>query len=167
MVPDTARTDVYASLQRGFRDGLLLGNRKVLDEALKFAKELTEYFQSTRYTDFVNKFGEKRMADLVDDLRGSVGTVFTQLLLDRNQPLLDRLVMYNRAAEEQRRMVFDAVRQPLEAELAEGPLGSVYAIEQVLPEPPDMERYREAQAEEARRRESARDEENRAKALRK
>jgi hypothetical protein len=64
-------------------------------------------------------------------------------------------------------MVFDAVRQPLEAELAEGPLGSVYAIEQVLPEPPDMERYREAQAEEARRREAARDEENRAKALRK
>jgi hypothetical protein len=167
MVPDTARTDVYASLQRGFRDGLLLGNKKVLEEALKFAKELTEYFQSTRYTDFVNKFGEKRMADLVDDLRGSVGTALTQLLLDRNQPLLDRLVMYNRAAEEQRRMVYDAVRQPLAAELAEGPLGQIYAIEQVLPEPPEMERYREAQAEEARRREAAREEQNRAKALQK
>jgi len=167
MVPDTARTDVYASLQRGFRDGLLLGNRKVLDEALKFAKELTEYFQSTRYTDFVNKFGERRMGDLVDDLRGSVGTVLTQLLLDRNQPLLDRLVMYNRAAEEQRRMVYDGVREPLAAELAEGPLGSVYAVEQVLPEPPGMAEYREARAAEARRRAEERELQNRAEALHK
>jgi hypothetical protein len=167
MVPDTARTDVYASLQRGFRDGLLMGNRKVLDEAVKFAKELTEYFQSTRYTDFVNKFGEKRMADLVDDLRGSVGAVFTQLLLDRNQPLLDRLVMYNRASEDQRRLVFDAVREPLAAELAEGPLGQIYSIEQVLAEPPDMESFREVQAAEARRRLEEREAQNRAEALRK
>jgi hypothetical protein len=167
MVPDTARTDVYASLQRGFRDGLLLGNRKTLDEALKFAKELTEYFQSTRYTDFVNRFGEKRMADLVDDLRGSVGAVFSQLLLDRNQPLLDRLVMYNRSAEEQRRMVYDGVRDGIAAELSESPLGQVYAIEQVLPEPPGMAEYREAQAEMARRRAAELEEQNRAEALRK
>ena len=167
MVPDVARTDVYAALQRGFRDGLLLGNRKVLDEALKFAKELTEYFQSTRYTDFVNKFGERRMADLVDDLRGSVATVFTALLLDRNQPLLDRLVMYNRASEEQRRMAYDGVKEAIVAELAEGPLGQVYKIEQVLPEPPGMKEYREAQAELARRRAEAVDEQNRAEAMRK
>ncbi|MFM7807459.1 MAG: hypothetical protein ACKPEA_05950, partial [Planctomycetota bacterium] len=167
MVPDVARTDVYAALERGFREGLLLGNRKVLDDALKFAKELTEYFQSTRYTDFVNRFGERRMADLVEDLRGSVESVFTSLLLDRNQPLLDRLVMYNRAAEEQRRMAYDQVKEPLAAELAEGPLGKIYRVEQVLPEPPGMQEYRQAQAELAKRRAEAKEEQNRAEALHK
>ena len=136
-------------------------------EALKFAKELTEYFQSTRYTDFVNRFGERRMADLVDDLRGSVATVFASLLLDRNQPLLERLVMFNRAAEEQRRMAYDQVKEALTAELAESPLGKVYRPEQVLPEPPGMQEYRQAQAELAKRRAEAKEEQNRAEAIHK
>ncbi len=167
MVPDVARTDVYAALERGFREGLLLGNRKVLDDALKFAKELTDYFQSTRYTDFVNKFGEKRMAALVEDLRGSVATVFTQMLLDRNQPLLDRFVLYNRAGEEQRRMAYDQVKPALTAELAESALAGAYPIDQMLPEPPGMQEYRQAQAELVKRRAQQQEEENRADALHK
>ncbi len=167
MVPDVARTDVYAALQRGIREGLLLGNQKVMDEAMKYARELTEYFQSTRYTDFVNKFGERRMADLVGDLRQSVETVFQSLLLDRGQPLLDRLVMYNRASDDLKRLAYDAVREQVAMELAEGPLGGVYRVEEVLPEPPGMEEYRRVQAELAERRQREVEEQNRAGALRK
>ncbi len=167
MVPDVARTDVYAALQRGIREGLLLGNQKVMDEAMKYARELTEYFQSTRYTDFVNKFGERRMADLVGDLRQSVETVFQSLLLDRGQPLLDRLVMYNRAGDDLKRLAYDAVREQVAMELAEGPLGGVYRVEEVLPEPPGMEEYRRVQAELAERRQREVEEQNRAGALRK
>ncbi|MGA1266507.1 MAG: hypothetical protein ACO32J_04940 [Phycisphaerales bacterium] len=167
MVPDVARTDVYAALQRGIREGLLLGNQKVMDEAMKYARELTEYFQSTRYTDFVNKFGERRMADLVGDLRQSVETVFQSLLLDRGQPLLDRLVMYNRASDDLKRLAYDAVREQVAMELAEGPLGGVYRGEEVLPEPPGMEAYRRVQAELAERRQREVEEQNRAGALRK
>ncbi len=167
MVPDVARTDVYAALQRGIREGLLLGNQKVMDEAMKYARELTEYFQSTRYTDFVNKFGERRMADLVGDLRQSVETVFQSLLLDRGQPLLDRLVMYNRASDDLKRLAYDAVREQVAMELAEGPLGGVYRVEEVLPEPPGMEAYRRVQAELAERRQREVEEQNRAGALRK
>ncbi len=167
MVPDVARTDVYAALQRGIREGLLLGNQKVMDEAMKYARELTEYFQSTRYTDFVNKFGERRMADLVGDLRQSVETVFQSLLLDRGQPLLDRLVMYNRAGDDLKRLAYDAVREQVAMELAEGPLGGVYRVEEVLPEPPGMEAYRRVQAELAERRQREVEEQNRAGALRK
>jgi hypothetical protein len=167
MVPDVARTDVYAALQRGIREGLLLGNQKVMDEAMKYARELTEYFQSTRYTDFVNKFGERRMADLVGDLRQSVETVFRAMLLDRSQPLLDRLVMYNRAGDDLKRLAYDAVREQVALELSEGPLGGVYRIEEVLPEPPGMEEYRRVQAELAERRQREVEEQNRAGALRK
>jgi hypothetical protein len=167
MVPDVARTDVYAALQRGFREGLLLGRKKVMDDAIKFAKELTEYFQSTRYTDFVNKFGERRMADLVGDLRSSVENVFVMLLRDQSQPLLDRLVMYNRAGDEQKRMAYDAVKDQIAGELEAGQLAGLYQLAEVLPEPPDMEAYRAQQAELAKRRQQQVDEQNRAGALRK
>ena len=115
----------------------------------------------------MNKFGEKRMAALVEDLRGSVATVFTQMLLDRNQPLLDRFVLYNRAGEEQRRMAYDQVKPALSAELAESALGPVYQIDQMLAEPPGMEQYRQAQAELAKRRMQQQEQENRADALHK
>lgn len=73
--PDVARSDVYSVLTRGFREGLLLDRPKVLEDAVKFAKDLTEYFQGNQYADFVNKFGERRMADLIGNLRTSVQDV--------------------------------------------------------------------------------------------
>ena len=167
MVPDVARTDVYAVLQRGFREGLLLGRKKILDESLKFAKDLTDYFQGNRYTDFVNKFGEKRMADLVGDIRRSVEDVLIALIRDTNQPLLDRLSMYNRATEEQRRMVYDSVKDQIESELKESPLSQVMQLAVALPEPPEMQSYRALQAEAARLRQESLDKQNRSETQRK
>jgi hypothetical protein len=167
MVPDVARTDVYAALQRGFREGYLLNRRKVLDESLKFARDLTDYFQGNRYTDFVNKFGEKRMADLVGDIRRSVEDVLTALIRDNNQPLLDRLTIYNRATDEQRRMVYDAVKDQIATELKESPLGETMSLAAALPEPPEMEAYRALQAEAARVRQESMERQNRAENERK
>lgn len=167
MVPDVARTDVYAVLQRGFREGLLMGRKKILDESLKFAKDLTDYFQGNRYTDFVNKFGEKRMADLVGDIRRSVEDVLIALLRDNNQPLFDRLTIYNRASEEQRRMVYDAVKDQIGSELKSSPLSEAMPLSAALPEPPEMEAYRALQAEAARVRKESLDNQNRSETQRK
>ena len=167
MVPDVARTDVYAVLQRGFREGLLLGRKKILDESLKFAKDLTEYFQGNRYTDFVNKFGEKRMADLVGDIRRSVEDVLIALIRDTNQPLLDRLSMYNRATQEQRQMVYDSVKDQIESELKDSPLSQVMQLSVALPEPPEMPAYRALQAEAAVLRQDSLEKQNRSETQRK
>ena len=167
MVPDVARTDVYAVLQRGFREGLLMGRKKILDESLKFAKDLTDYFQGNRYTDFVNKFGEKRMADLVGDIRRSVEDVLIALLRDNNQPLFARLTIYNRASEEQRRMVYDAVKDQIATELKASPLSEAMPLSAALPEPPEMEAYRALQAEAARVRKESLDNQNRSETQRK
>jgi hypothetical protein len=167
MVPDIARTDVYAVLQRGFRDGLLLGRKKVLEESLQFAKDLTEYFQGNRYTDFVNKFGEMRMADLVGDIRRSVEDVLIILLRDNNQPLLDRLTIYNRSTEEQRRMVYDAVKDQIAMELKASPLNEAIEFSAAFAEPPEMEAYRALQAEAARVRKESLDNQNRSETQRK
>ncbi len=147
--PDVARSDVYAALERGFREGLLFDRPQVLTDALEFAKGLTAYFQGNEYTDFVNKFGERRMADLIGSLRTSVQDVFANVVMDSSQPLMDRLTIYNRAGEAQRRMVYDQLKGVLEQEYALDPLSNVVPFAQLFPEPPEMETYRQAQAAEA------------------
>ena len=150
--PDIARSDVYAALSLGFREGLLMNRPKVLEDAVKFARDLTIYFQGNQYADFVNKFGERRMADLIGDLRTSVRDVFANVLIDPSQPLVDRLTIYNRAGEQERRMVYDLVKGPLEAEFSIDELAKLVPFAQLLPEPPDMEAFRQAMAADAMKR---------------
>ena len=147
--PEYARRDVYGWLERGFREGLLLGRPKILEDAIRESRNLIEFFQGNRYYDFVNRFGEKRMADLVSDLRDSVRFVFQKVMLDASQPIYDRLTMYNKAPEEQRRLVYDDIKGPLAAEYAANPLSQMLPIERALPEPPGMDEFRAARAAEA------------------
>jgi len=165
MVPDVARSDVFAALQRGYREGILMQNPEILKEAKRFAKELTDYFKSTRYTDFVNKFGEKRMGDLIGDIESSKEQVLCTVLMDQSQPLTDRLTIYNRCSEEDRRLAYDTVKPVLEAEFAESPLAPVAEFDRLLPEPPGMAEFRIVRAQEAAQREEAMKAQNRAAAV--
>jgi len=149
--PEVARSDVYSALERGFREGLLTNNPKVLEDATKFANQVTQFFQKNRYTDFVNKFGVARLGALLGSLETSVRDVLQRLLLDRSLPLLDRLIMYSRATEAQRRMIFDEVKDLLEQEFKADPISNGLTFAQVFPEPPGMETYRVERAAEAAR----------------
>ena len=131
-----------------------MDRRKILEDAVKFAGDLTSYFQGSQYSDFVNKFGERRMADLIGDLRSSIRDVFANVLVDASQPLVDRLTIYNRASESERRIVYDLVKEQLQAEFELDPLSNVANFAMLLPEPPDMGAYREAVAAEAAKREA-------------
>jgi hypothetical protein len=142
-------------------------NPEILKEAKRFAKELTDYFKSTRYTDFVNKFGEKRMGDLIGDIESSKEQVLCTVLMDQSQPLADRLTIYNRCGEDDRRMAYDTVKTVLEAEFKESPLASVAQFDRLLPEPPGMAEHRIARAQEAAQREEALKAQNRAAAVNK
>jgi len=150
--PEVARSDVYAALQRGFREGLLLNRPKVLEDARVFARDLIDYFKNSNFYNFVNKFGEGRITDLIGDLEDSERVVLERVLLDRSLPLIDRLTIYNRASEDFRRLVYDDVRTPLEGEFLSSPMAQTLAFAQVLPEPPGMEAFRARRAEEAERR---------------
>jgi hypothetical protein len=150
--PEVARSDVYAALQRGFREGLLLNRPKVLEDARVFARDLIDYFKNSNFYNFVNKFGEGRITDLIGDLEDSERVVLERVLLDRSLPLIDRLTIYNRASEDFRRLVYDDVRTLLEGEFLSSPMAQTLAFAQVLPEPPGMEAFRARRAEEAERR---------------
>jgi len=142
--PEVARSDVYAALRRGFREGLLL-NPKVLEEADKFAHDVTVWFREQKSNEFTNKFGEKRMADLLGSLDSSRRDVFRDVLLDTTTSLTDRLIMYNRASEADRRMVYDLIKPFIEQEFAATPLARTLTLAQAIPEPPGMELYRDEQ----------------------
>lgn len=149
-MPEMARTDVLAVLRRGFMEGYLLDRKKVLDAALKYAADLTVYFKSSRYTDFVSKLGEKRLGDIVSGLEGSVEESIRSLMRDRSVPLVDRLTIYNKLPEEQRAMAYDDAREQLAAEFEATPLAQAIAFPSVYPEPPNMDAYRARRAERAR-----------------
>lgn len=146
MQPEVARSDVYAALRRGFREGLLLNRPEILEQAIIFARDLTDYFQNNEFNKFVNKFGEGRMSDLIGSLRESIEAVFAGVVLDQSMSLLDRIVIYRRAPEAQRRMIYDRVIGALQSEYEASDLVTVGPFEDAFPEPPGMEAFRAAHA---------------------
>ena len=168
MQPEVARSDVYAVLERGFREGLLLDNEKVLKEALDYARGLTRFFREARYNDFVNKFGEGRMKDLLGELDESIPAVLTKVLLDTSQPLLDRLIIFRKAPDDLRALVYDRVKPALEMEFEASRLkssGLVFA--NLAPEPPGLDQVRKMLAEQAKRKAEQAEAQNRSEAERK
>jgi hypothetical protein len=156
MVPDVARTDLFAILRRGFVAGYLLGKKKVLDDALAYARDLTEYFRTNRFTDFRTKMGDARLADLIGSLERSVEDVIINIMQDPSLPLVDRLTIYNRLPEDQRAMAYDAAKPRIEADLAESPLAVAGGkLDVLFPEPPNMDAYRVRKAEREKERASA------------
>jgi hypothetical protein len=154
MQPEVARSDVYAALERGFREGLLLDNEEVMKNALDFARDLTRYFRESRYNDFVNRFGEGRMKDLLGELDQSIPAVLTRILLDPTQPLLDRLIIFRKAPDDIRALVYDEVKPVLEKEFDQSQLASSANLDfaRLAPEPAGLAEVRRARAEAAKRR---------------
>lgn len=140
--PEVARGDVYAALRRGFREGLLLGHNETYAASIKFANKVIEYFKTSNYYDFVNKFGEGRMKELIGGLETSVRDVFRDVLMDTTTSLADRLIIYSRAGETERRLVYDLVKPIIEAEFKASPLAGRITFEVAFPEPPGMEEHR-------------------------
>jgi hypothetical protein len=145
--PWAAYGDVQAALMRGYREGLLLGREGVLEDAIKFARDLTLYFKESDTFDYVNKFGEARMTALVTDIDRSIADVFAFVLIDTQMPLVDRLTIYNRAPVEQQMLVYDLARDAVEAEFSTSPLASRIDFANIFPEPEGMDAYRQMNAE--------------------
>ncbi|MFM7261489.1 MAG: hypothetical protein ACKO3W_12885 [bacterium] len=168
MQPEVVRSDVYSTLERGFREGLLLDNQKLLDDSLKYARDLTQFFRESTYNDFVTKFGEGRMKELLGELESSIPAVFTRILLDNSQPMLDRLVIYRKAPDDLKLVVYDRVKANLEREYAGSRLVQTgMSFAQAFPEPSGLAEYRAQQEAAAKAREAAKEKDNVSEAERK
>jgi len=159
MVPDVARTDVAAVLRRGIIECYLLGRKKVLDDALAFARDLTEYFRTNQFTDFRTRMGDARLADMVGSLERSFEDALAGVLRDPSLPLVDRLTIYNNLPEDQRAMAYDAALPQVQQDFAASPFAAGGAkLEAMYPEPPNMDAYRARQADLERERKARLDE---------
>jgi len=155
-VPDVARTDLQAILRRGFLEAYLLGRKKVLDDALAYARDLTEFFRTNKFTDFRTKMGDGRLADLIGSLERSVEDVLVGIMQDPTLPLVDRLSIYSRLPEDQRAMVYDAALGKITADIASSPLSQGGgSADQLFPPPPNIEAYRARKAQQAEERKAA------------
>ena len=94
------------------------------------------------------------MSELIGDLRSSVEDVFQGVLMDRALSLLDRIMIYRKAPEAQRRMVYDVILEPLQAEFEASDLKDVSTFADAFPEPPGMEEYRALMAAKSERNEA-------------
>jgi len=168
MQPEVARSDVYSALELGFREGLLLDNEKAMKDALEFARGLTRYFRDIKYNDFVTKFGDGRMKDLLGELEDSIPAVLTKVVLDTSQPLLDRLVIFRKAPEDLRAMIYDRVKPQIEREFAQSRIAATgVPLEQAFPEPSGLEEARRQMAERVKQREREKQQDNVSEAQRK
>jgi hypothetical protein len=158
-VPDVARTDVAAVLRRGIIECYLLGRKKVLDDALAFARDLTEFFRTNQFTDFRTRMGDARLADMVGSLERSFEDALAGVLRDPSLPLVDRLTIYNNLPEDQRAMAYDAALPQIQQDFAASPFAAGGAtLAAMYPEPPNMDAYRARQADLERERKARLDE---------
>lgn len=176
--PHLAARDVWASLRYGLTVGCLDNNPKVLAEALKFSDEVTAYFKGNSFNDYVNKFGEGRMSDLLGMLDDSFEEVFLDVMRDptisfekRSQiwQNVDRIsaeawskVQWGRPMPMPplRALVYDKLKPALDQQLSRSALRQKFTVDQLFPAPPGIEQAREAlkqrQAEREKKREEIR-----------
>ena len=149
--PHLAPSDVAASLRYAYRIGIGRDRPEVLKQALAFAERVTTYFKTNNYNAFVTKMGSERLGAMIQQLEGSVITVFGQLMTDTTIGLAERLVIWQRAPDNLKVRVYDGVRPHIEGQLEIHPLGRLMPIQEALPEPPGMDAYRIRRAEDARK----------------
>lgn len=146
MQPFVAITDVQSALYYAIRAGLGRGNTELYEEARQFSNFVLRYFKENEYNNFVTKFGEGRISDLIGQLEQVELEVFGMMMMDQGIPLDERLRIYHYYSNEAvQRRVYDAIRPEIERQLRQNPALARLSINEVLPEPPGMSQFREQQ----------------------
>lgn len=144
--PHIAPGEVAASLRYGYIVGFGEGRPEVFEEAYKFAKQVTEWFKTNDVNDFETKFGTGRMSQILGNLEQSVHVVFGQVVTDPALPLVQRLLIYNRAPAWLQQRVFDQIGGIVEQQFMNDPLSARMQFATVFPEPPGMQLFRQQEA---------------------
>ncbi len=162
--PHIAPSDVAASLRYGLRVGIGQNRPEVYEQAIEFARQVTEFFKGNDYYDYVNKFGRGRMSEIIGALENSAETAFLQLMTDTTVPLQERLTIWRQIDQhepELRLRVYDWIRPSVEQQFNQHPLSERYTMGQVFPAPRGIEAYRVRMAQERAAREAALEEQRR------
>jgi hypothetical protein len=151
--PWVAPSDVAASLQYGFKEGVLGGRPEVLRDALRFAADVTEYFKTNEFYRDPNKFGQRRIADTIGRLEDSTEIGFLQMMTAPGVTWEHRQRMWNGIDSVEvevtgrppmlRALVYDRVMPVLDRQFASHPMSQQFDIDQLFQPPPGLDQARE------------------------
>jgi hypothetical protein len=149
--PHLAPSDVAASFRYGYLHGLGQGRPELFQEAVHFAAQVTEYFKGNQYNDFVTKWGEGRMKDIVKGVEDSAAVALALLMMDQSVRMEDRITVWSQVDKvdpELRARVYDDIRPQFENQFKTHFLSRKYTLAEALPEPPNLEAVRQKMAQE-------------------
>src|SRR5678816_1887786 len=127
---------------------------------MTFAKEVTTWFKTNKYYEYVDKYGESRVADILLDLEDSSEIIYLQLMQDptirleqrkaiwdntdrvESEVVRDHPELLGRSYAAFRALVYDRLMPVLQQQLAMNELSKQYTLEEYFPPPPGLEQQR-------------------------
>jgi len=158
--PYVAVSDAVESLRYAFRIGVGRDRAEVYENAVAFVDDVIEYFKKNEYYNFVNKFGEGRIKDIIGNLEQTKKIAFFQLMTDPGVGLQEKITIWMKVDKVEPRLrleVYDRMVPALQRQFASHELSGRYRFEQLFSAPPGLELFRKQLAEEQRRRDEARE----------
>jgi len=150
--PHLAPSEIAATLRYGFKVGILSGRPEVLRDSLKFVKEVTDWFKGNHWYDYVNRFGEARMADLIGSVEDSTELAYLQMITDPGIKMSDRRTIWANTDKIEteatgkppamRSLTFDRAKPALMRQFERNELSAQLKFEEAFPAPPGLENAR-------------------------
>ncbi|MCA9296308.1 MAG: hypothetical protein KC983_07315, partial [Phycisphaerales bacterium] len=159
--PTLAPREVQDSLYYGYRVGLGRDRPEVLEQAIRFASQTTEWFKKNNWNDYTTRFGEARIGGLLEEIDSSAEIALGRVMIDRTIPLEERATIWSKVdrffkGRPLRQAIYDQIIGQLQAEFRDSPYSLRFeSINDIIPEPPNMQQFRAILAEQQRQREAA------------
>ena len=143
--PLLAVSDVAASLRYAFRAGVAQKRPELYKDALKFAKQVTEFFKSNDFNNYTTKFGTGRIKDIIGALEESAQLSFQQVMTDPMIPMEERMVIWagiDSLEQGLRPRVYDRIMPVIQDQYLNHPISKNTPISIAFPEPPGIQAWR-------------------------
>jgi hypothetical protein len=112
---------------------------------LLFATQLTEFFKTNEFNNYVTKFGTGRISDILGAIEDSAVLSFQQVMTDSSIPIEERMVIWagvDSLEQELRPRVYDTVMPILEEQYLKHPISRKTPITIAFPKPPGLDAWR-------------------------
>ncbi len=149
--PLLAVSDVAASLRYAFRAGVAQKRPELYRDALKFAKQVTDFFKANDFNNYTTKFGTGRIKDIIGALEDSAQLSFQQVMTDSMIPMEERIVIWagiDALEQGLRPRVYDRIMPVIQDQYLQHPMSQNTPISLAFPEPPGLEAWRKKLAQE-------------------
>ncbi len=146
--PELAPSDAIAALKNGIRNGIGRQNDELWKESVAFVQRVIDLFQNNDSYGYTNKFGRRRIGDLIAQIEDALPAAFVQVMLDPEVSWEEKMTLWRRIDDYEplvRAMVYNQIKSQLEARYNQTVYAQRYPFEERFP-PPSMQQFEQARA---------------------